>query len=73
MLVPQTEWVEPTEFPDLRQCDEIAIDLETRDPDLKSRGSGSVIRNGEVVGIAIAVDGWKYFIMLCMMYVGSDH
>ena len=59
MLVPQTEWVEPTEFPDLRQCDEIAIDLETRDPDLKSKGSGSVIRNGEVVGIAVAVDGWK--------------
>ena len=30
----QTEWVIPTEFPDLRQVDEIAIDLETRDPDL---------------------------------------
>ena len=28
----QTEWVIPTEFPDLRQVDEIAIDLETRDP-----------------------------------------
>ena len=27
----QTEWVKPTEFPDLRQVDEIAIDLETRD------------------------------------------
>ena len=24
----QTEWVKPTEFPDLRQVDEIAIDLE---------------------------------------------
>ena len=31
----QTEWVKPTEFPDLRQADEIAIDLETKDPDLK--------------------------------------
>ena len=30
----QTEWVKPTEFPDLRQVDEIAIDLETKDPDL---------------------------------------
>ena len=28
----QTEWVKPTEFPDLRFCDEIAIDLETHDP-----------------------------------------
>ena len=26
----QTEWVKPTEFPDLRQVDEIAIDLETK-------------------------------------------
>ena len=39
----QTEWVIPTEFPDLRQVDEIAIDLETHDPDLKSMGSGAVV------------------------------
>ena len=44
----QTEWIEPEEFPDLRSYDEIAIDLETRDPDLKKKGSGSVIGNGEV-------------------------
>ena len=25
----QTEWVKPTEFPDLRFCEEIAIDLDT--------------------------------------------
>jgi len=60
--MPTTEWVAPTEFPDLRKADEIAIDLETRDPDLKKQGSGSIIGNGEVVGIAVAVDGWKgYF------------
>ena len=50
----QTEWVKPTEFPDLRQVDEIAIDLETKDPGLKDRGSGSVIGDGDVVGIAVA-------------------
>ena len=59
MIVPQTEWLTPTEFPDLRKYDEIAIDLETRDPDLKSKGSGAIIGNGEVVGIAVAVEGWK--------------
>jgi|TARA_R110000787_G_scaffold72408_1_gene161523 DNA polymerase I-like protein with 3'-5' exonuclease and polymerase domains len=57
----QTEWIEPEEYPDLRQYDEIAIDLETRDPDLKKRGSGSVIGNGEVVGIAVAVPGKKFY------------
>jgi DNA polymerase I-like protein with 3'-5' exonuclease and polymerase domains len=62
MIVPHTEWLMPTEFPDLRNADEIAIDLETRDPDLKKKGSGSIVGNGEVVGIAVAVDGFKgYF------------
>jgi len=58
----QTEWVKPTEFPDLRQVDEIAIDLETRDPGLKDRGSGSIIGDGEVVGISVATTHYKgYF------------
>ena len=58
----QTEWVKPTEFPDLRQADTIAIDLETHDPDLKALGSGSIVGRGKVVGIAVAVDGYSgYF------------
>jgi DNA polymerase I-like protein with 3'-5' exonuclease and polymerase domains len=58
----QTEWVKPTEFPDLRNVDEIAIDLETKDPDLIKKGSGSVIGNGEVIGIAVATKHYKgYF------------
>jgi DNA polymerase I-like protein with 3'-5' exonuclease and polymerase domains len=61
LFVAQTEWIEPEEYPDLRSYDEIAIDLETRDPDLKSKGSGSVIGNGEVVGIAVAVPGRKFY------------
>ena len=62
MIIPQTEWLAPTEYPDLRSAEEIAIDLETRDPDLKKLGSGAITSNGEVVGIAVAVDGWKgYF------------
>ena len=62
MIIPQTEWLVPTEYPDLRAAEEISIDLETRDPDLKKLGSGAITSNGEVVGIAVAVDGWKgYF------------
>ena len=55
----QTEWVEPTEFPDLKDAKEIAIDLETKDTELTTRGSGSATNNGEITGIAVAVDGWK--------------
>ena len=42
MIVAQTEWVVPTEYPDLRSANEIAIDLETRDPNLKETGSGAI-------------------------------
>jgi DNA polymerase I-like protein with 3'-5' exonuclease and polymerase domains len=55
----QKEWICPESFPDLKGYKYIAIDLETRDPDLKSRGSGAIIGNGEIVGIAVAVDGWS--------------
>jgi DNA polymerase I-like protein with 3'-5' exonuclease and polymerase domains len=55
----QKEWICPENFPDLKNYKYIAIDLETRDPDLKIRGSGAIIGNGEIVGIAVAVDGWS--------------
>ena len=56
---PQTEWVPPESFPDLSKYDEIAIDLETKDPDLKNTGSGSVTGKGHIVGIAVAVQDWS--------------
>ena len=34
-----SEWVQPETFPDLSGYDKIAIDLETRDPGIKDRGS----------------------------------
>ena len=62
MFKAQTEWNKPEEFPDLRECTQIAIDLETHDPDLKSMGSGAVVGRGKVVGIAVATDGYSgYF------------
>jgi len=62
MFKPETEWVPPTHLPDLKEHKEIAIDLETRDPNLLTMGSGSVRGDGEVIGIAIAVEGWSgYF------------
>jgi DNA polymerase I-like protein with 3'-5' exonuclease and polymerase domains len=62
LFTPETEWVPPHRLPDLSGHLEIAIDLETRDPNLLTMGSGSVRRDGEVVGIAVAVEGWSgYF------------
>ena len=58
----ENDWTAPDEFPDLTNCKYIAIDLETRDPNLMKMGSGSVRGDGEIVGIAVAVEGWSgYF------------
>jgi DNA polymerase I-like protein with 3'-5' exonuclease and polymerase domains len=43
----------------LLKYDEIAIDLETKDPDLKTMGSGSITGRSKIVGIAVAVEGWS--------------
>jgi len=59
LFKPQTEWLPPEEFPDLSGYEEIAIDLETKDPDLIKMGSGSVTGRGDVTGIAIAVKDWS--------------
>ena len=54
-----SEWVMPDHFPDLSGYDEISIDLETRDPNIKTKGPGYIRKDGEVVGIAVAVEGWS--------------
>ena len=59
LFKPQTEWIPPEDFPDLSKYTEIAIDLETKDPDLIKMGSGSVTKRGDVTGIAVAVKGWS--------------
>jgi len=59
LFKPQTEWLPPEEFKDLSSYDEIAIDLETKDSNLKTMGSGSVTGQAKIVGIALAVDGWS--------------
>ena len=61
MFEAQKEWICPENYPDLKGYKYIAIDLETKDPDLKSRGSGAIIGNGNIVGIAVAVDGWSSY------------
>jgi len=55
----QTEWICPDSFPDLSGYQYVAIDLETRDPNLKTMGSGAVVGKGEIIGFAVAVEGWS--------------
>jgi DNA polymerase I-like protein with 3'-5' exonuclease and polymerase domains len=59
---PETEWVMPSEIPDLRGAKEFCIDLETYDPNLKTKGSGWPTKDGYVVGVAIAVEGASVYL-----------
>ena len=62
LFQPPSEWTPPEQFPDLSDAKEIAVDLETYDPNIKETGPGWAVGNGYVVGVAIAVDGWRgYF------------
>jgi len=54
-----SEWVPPSSFPDLSSATEIAIDLETCDPNMESMGPGWPRKDGFIVGYAVAVDGWR--------------
>ena len=67
LFMPQTEWVVPDSLKDLSKYDEIAVDLETNDPDLTTKGSGNVTGKGHVVGVAIAVDTVGVVIILLHM------
>jgi hypothetical protein len=47
-------WNIPTQFPDLSQHKQIAVDLETCDPNLTTLGPGWARGDGFIVGIAVA-------------------
>ena len=58
----EPDWNIPPEFPDLTKYPQIAIDLETCDPNLTTMGPGWARKDGFVVGIAVAAgDNAWYF------------
>jgi len=60
----ETDWNIPTEFPDLTGYKEVAVDLETKDPNLTTLGPGWATNNGHIIGIAVAAGEYKgYFPM----------
>jgi len=56
-----SDWVCPSEYPDLRHAKEIAIDLETKDTNIKSKGSGWATFDGAIVGFAVAALGQQWY------------
>jgi DNA polymerase I-like protein with 3'-5' exonuclease and polymerase domains len=59
MFKPKSEWLPPMDFPDIKDAKRIAIDLETKDPNITEKGAGWATNDGHIIGVAIAVDGWE--------------
>ena len=62
MFTPKSDWVPPAELPDIFSAKQIAVDVETRDPNIKTNGPGWPTGDGEVVGYAVATDEWQGYI-----------
>ena len=62
LLIQKSEWLPPQELPDLSEAKTIAIDVETKDPEIKTYGPGWAVGNGHIVGYAIATDFWKGYV-----------
>ena len=62
LFTPDSSWTPPEFLPDLSSAKEIAIDLETWDPNLKTKGSGWARKDGQIVGIAVATEGWQGYL-----------
>ena len=55
-------WSAPSEYKDLSNAKEIAIDLETKDEGInKGLGAGWAIGQGEIIGFAVATEGWQAY------------
>mgnify|MGYP003138288049 FL=1 len=53
-------WSAPSEYKNLSGAEEIAIDLETRDDGIsKGLGAGWATGHGEIIGFAVATEGWQ--------------
>ena len=53
-------WSAPSDYKDLSDAKEIAIDLETRDEGINSgQGAGWATNKGEIIGFAVATEGWE--------------
>ena len=61
LFQPKSEWTPPSEFPNLSEHKQICVDLETRDPHLKEKGSGWPRNDGNVIGIAVATEQDAYY------------
>lgn len=57
----EKDWTPPHTFPDLTQYKRIAVDLETRDPNIRTLGPGWPRKDGYIIGIAVAAGDYQAY------------
>lgn len=62
LFMPSSDWTPPPDLPQLksRGIKRLAVDVETKDPELKAKGPG-VRRGAKIIGMSIAVEGGPKF------------
>ena len=61
-LFDETVWLPPEHLPDLSGEKVIAVDVETRDPNLRDLGPGWPREDGDLIGVSVAASGWSSYL-----------
>jgi DNA polymerase I-like protein with 3'-5' exonuclease and polymerase domains len=61
LFEPVGDWRPPASFPNLSGCRSIGLDIETRDPNLRTRGPGFIRGDADVVGFSVAADDRAWY------------
>ena len=65
LIQPESDWAAPSVLPSFDPYETLAVDLETRDPNLHIKGPGWPTGDGAIIGIAIASDSWSGYLPIC--------
>ena len=61
IIKPESHWNMPSSFPNLSAAKRLSIDVETCDPNLKTKGPGWCRDDGFVAGIGVAVEDAQWY------------
>lgn len=61
LIFDEKVWTPPESFPDLSQEKLLAIDVETKDPNLTTKGAGWFRDDGHLIGIAVASKDQQWY------------
>ena len=61
-LFDEKVWFPPEHLPDLSGEKIVAVDVETKDPNLRDLGPGWIRKDGNLIGVSVAASGWSAYL-----------